>query len=66
MPVERATPERPGNLAVWAGADQRVRNRVLRAGEQPGGGEHLGVSHFAHCADADRHRRRGQVIACRR
>ena len=66
MPVERATPERPGKLAVWVGADQRVRCRVLRAGEQPGAGGHLGVSHFAHCADADRHRRRGQVIACRR
>ena len=34
MPVERATPERPGNLAVWVGADQRVRYRFLRTGEQ--------------------------------
>ena len=36
MPVERATPERPGKLAVWVGADQRVRYRVLRAGGAAG------------------------------
>jgi hypothetical protein len=59
MPVDHASADRPGgNLAVWRDQGGVLRFRVLRAGETPGRGEHLGLSHFASCAEPGVWRRR--------
>jgi len=52
MPVDRASADDPaGNLAVWRDGGT-LRFRVLGKGEEPGPGEHRGISHYATCPAA--------------
>jgi hypothetical protein len=59
IPVDRASADDPaGNLAVSRQEDGRLAARYLKGREDPGPGEHRGISHFAACPNARQHRRR--------
>ena len=53
-PVNHDSADDPkGNLIVWRDDHGVLRFRYKRKGDSPGPGEHLGISHYATCPDAD-------------
>lgn len=56
MPLD-ADPAPNGNLAVYRDHLGALKARTLKKGEEPDKYERRGVSHFAICKHADRHRK---------
>lgn len=60
-PVDWDSADQPGpqaGLEVWRDEHGVLRYRVLKRGERPAPGRHLGTSHYATCSDPAAFRRR--------
>lgn len=61
MPID-PEPRPDGNLAVYRDHLGQLRTRVLSKGYEPESYERRGISHFATCPHADRHRRKADGL----